>query len=147
MTEDEQAREPVRPPGIRLPVGGGPPVHVPSLVAAGYRALLHDLSEWVEALVARHSIDIRTIPPCWAEHPAIVEALSALRDHERGSFAVNAPPAAAVDWLRALHDVLILVRDHAALTGCTASEHRPPPTRPAPAPSPPRDRVLPPPAR
>ena len=149
MIDDDRDPTPLRPTGIRLPAGGGPPVHVASLTGFGYRSLLHDLTEWVEALVARHSIDIRTIPPCWARHPAIVEALSALRDHERGSFAANAPPGAAVDWLRALHDVLGLVRDHAALTGCTASEHRAPPTRTTPSTSPitPPDRVLPPPPR
>ena len=55
MTDDDRTPEPLRPNGIRLPVGGGPPVHIPSLVAAGYRELLLDLTEWVDALVARRS--------------------------------------------------------------------------------------------
>jgi hypothetical protein len=64
-----------------------------------------DLRVWVERLVDRFAIDIRAVPPCWEQHNGIVEALSALRDHERGSYAADADPRSAVDWLRALREV------------------------------------------
>ena len=54
----------------------------------------------------------------------MLEALLALRDHERGSYAADADPRAAVDWIRAyqlIHDVLAAT---ASLTQCSMTEHR-----------------------
>lgn len=118
------ATDPYAVPGLTPfgPVGG--PLHVPSLTADEREALLNDLEPWVEHLARRFNIDHRTIPPCWVRHNGMLESLVALRDHERASFSDGASPAAAVDWLRALRDVTALLRDMAALTMCTAHEHR-----------------------
>jgi hypothetical protein len=75
-------------------------------------------------LISRFALDTRVIPPCWPRHNALVEALSALRDHERASYHQTAPPTAAVDWLRALRDVEALLRSIAAQTQCTTQTHR-----------------------
>lgn len=107
------------------PMGGGP-VHVPSLNGPEYDALLTDLRLWVAGLVARFALDVRTIPPCWERHNAMVETLAALRDAERGCFVDRPPPSAGLEWIRAVKESVVYLRDHAAMTRCTAHEHRDP---------------------
>ncbi|MGH9074054.1 MAG: hypothetical protein ACRDZQ_08015 [Acidimicrobiales bacterium] len=59
-------------------------------------------------------------------HNEHVEALVALRDHERSSFSDTAPATAPVDWFRALRDVAALLRAWTAEGGCGASHQAPP---------------------
>ncbi|QGN58900.1 hypothetical protein [Nostocoides sp. HKS02] len=104
--------------------------------------MLADLRVWVERLADRFALDTRVVPPCWEAHNGMLEALSALRDHERGSYAPDADPRAGVDWLHALREVRTLLLEQAALTQCTVQQHRDPPHRPpspaaaGPAPAP-----------
>jgi hypothetical protein len=105
------------------------PLHLPSLTAAERQAVLPDLRVWVEGLVDRFALDTRVVPPCWEQHNGIVETLSALRDHERGSYAPDADPRSSVDWLRALRDVQVLLTELAAVTQCSVHQHRQPPPR------------------
>ena len=88
--------------------------------------LLTDLRLWVEGLTSRFALDVRTIPPCWERHNAMVETLAALRDAERGCFVDRPPPSAGLEWIRAVRDSAGYLRDHAAMTRCTAHEHRDP---------------------
>lgn len=111
------------------------PLHVPSLTARERDAVMPDLRVWVDRLVDRFALDTRVVPPCWEQHNGIVEALSALRDHERGSYAGDADPGSAVDWLRALREVRGLLTELAALTQCSVHQHRDPAPRRAPSPS------------
>src|SRR5665811_1907253 len=60
---------------------------------------------------------------------ALVEGLSALRDHERISFAPNASSTAAVDWFRALREIEHRLSEVCARTQCSVNEHRPDPPR------------------
>ncbi len=106
------------------------PVHIPSLTQAEREEAMGRLRGWVADLVARFAVEVRVIPPCWERHNAMVEALCALRDHERGCYAQTASPTAAVDWFRAFREIEARLLDIAALTQCTAHEHRqPPPSR------------------
>jgi len=108
------------------------PVHWPSLTADERAARSEELADWVTELVARFDVEPRVIPACWQRHNGIVEALSALRDHERASYADTASPTAAVDWLRALRG---------SSCGCTSWGRRPSaPPRPTETPSPARGR-------
>jgi hypothetical protein len=100
------------------------PVHWPSLTRAEAASRMEELDGWVRSLVARFCIESRTLPPCWGRHPAMVEVLSALRDHERASYADTASPTSAMDWLRALRDAQLLLADVAARTQCSIHEHR-----------------------
>jgi hypothetical protein len=102
------------------------PVHLPSRTARERTEALAELRAWVTQLVVRLHIDTRVIPPCWEQHNGMVEALQALRDHERASYAESASPTAAVDWFRALREIEARLVDLAAQTLCTAREHRPP---------------------
>lgn len=107
------------------------PLHVPSLTPTEREAVMPDLRDWVDRLADRFALDTRVIPPCWEQHNGIVEALSALRDHERGSYAADADPRAGVDWLRALREVRALLTEQAGLTQCSVHQHRDPaPRRP-----------------
>jgi hypothetical protein len=100
------------------------PIHWPSLTGEEAGAHLETLREWVESLVRRFAIEPRTIPPCWHQHPAHVEILSALRDHERADYADTASPTAGLEFIRALHDVQLLLTDQVAKTQCSLNAHR-----------------------
>ena len=100
------------------------PVHWPSLTEDETRDRMRELNEWVHDLVRRFALEPRVIPPCWAQHPALVEILSALRDHERADYADTASPTAAMDFLRALHDAQLFLADHVSKTQCSVAGHR-----------------------
>jgi len=93
------------------------PIHWPSLTAEERTVRSDELRDWVEKFGARFDIDVRVIPPCWQRHEGMVESLSALRDHERASYADTATPTAAVDWLRAHYA--------RSSNGCMSSPPRP----------------------
>jgi hypothetical protein len=82
------------------------------------------LREWVEWLRLTFAFDHRVVPPCWYRHPALVEVLSALRDHWVCAYAPLNPALGASDWHRALIQLEQRLRDWAARTGCTTSVHR-----------------------
>jgi hypothetical protein len=63
------------------------------------------LAQWVNRLRARFPNMTARIPDCWYRHNDLVEALLALRDHERLSYASTAPASAAVEWHRAFRDM------------------------------------------
>ena len=100
------------------------PVHWPSLTTAERAARTVELRHWVRELVASFDIDVRVVPACWELHNGMVEGLSALRDHERASYADTASPTAGVDWLRALREVEARLHELASTTQCTAQAHR-----------------------
>jgi hypothetical protein len=105
------------------------PTHWPSLLPDEARQAWVDLRGWVEALVDRFGLETRVVPPCWYRHNPLVEGLSALRDHERISFAPNASPTAAVDWFRALREIEHRLSEVCARTQCSVNEHRTDPPR------------------
>jgi hypothetical protein len=103
------------------------PVFWPEVSAADIGDTFAALRRWVELLVERFEhIDHRVIPPCWWRHPGHVEALQALRDHERGSFADSAPPQAASAWQRELQFTEARLRDWTAYYGCDQTNHKVP---------------------
>lgn len=91
------------------------------------------LRSWVEDLQERFEhLDHHALPRCWWRHNSHVEALVALRDHERSSFADTAPSTAPLDWFRALRDITALLRTWTAELGCGAThKSSAPPLRPA----------------
>lgn len=101
------------------------PTHLPSLTSRErQRFIAEQLTPWVEQLVTRFDLDIRVVPPCWAQHNGMVEALSALRDHERACYSETAAPTAALDWFRALREIEARLIDQGAATRCSVTEHR-----------------------
>jgi hypothetical protein len=64
------------------------------------------------------------LPPCWYRHPALVDVLTALRDHQRGAFDPMQPLSAATEWQRVFRDLEPRLRDWASRTRCSNSAHR-----------------------
>ena len=81
-----------------------PPVHWPSLPADEIDPEMRALYDWVSRLQHRFREMVR-LPACWYRHNGIVELLSALRDHERASYADTAAPTAALAWMMAFRDM------------------------------------------
>jgi len=103
------------------------PTHWPAIPAVDAAAEWDDLAAWVEGLCARFAhLDHHVIPRCWWRHNEHVEALAALRDHERSSFSTTAPPTAPLGWFRALRDVAALLKAWTGELGCGASHTDPP---------------------
>jgi len=101
-----------------------PPLFWPAIPAADIGATWADLRAWVEGLVVRYPhLDHHVIPPCWWRHPGHVEALQALRDHERSSFSTSAVPTAATDWQWRFALIEGRLREWTAHAGCAAA-HR-----------------------
>ena len=101
------------------------PTHWPSLLPDEACPAWAQLRDWVESLVDRFALETRVVPPCWYRHNTLVEALSALRDHERICFAPNASPTGALDWFRGLREVEHRMSEACARTQCSVNEHRP----------------------
>ena len=86
---------------------------------------------WVEELRRRFEfLDHHVIPYCWWRHNGHVEALAALRDHERVSFTELAPATAPLDWLRALRDTAAVLRSWTADLACGSVHQEPTPHSP-----------------
>jgi hypothetical protein len=100
------------------------PVCWPALIKSEQKAALEGLREWTGWLVRRYALDQRTVPPCWAEHGALIEELSALHTAWARAFAVSAAPDQPLRW----HNDFALARrrlaDWVSRTGCRIGEHR-----------------------
>jgi hypothetical protein len=88
-----------------------------------------ELREWVAELIRRFEhLDHHVIPLCWWRHNSHVEALMALRDHERMSYSDSSPPSAAVEWHRAFRDIEARLREWTSTLAC--GSHHDPRSRP-----------------
>lgn len=98
--------------------------HWPYLAAGAAAREWEELRHWVDELQRRFPhLDHHVIPPCWWKHNEHVEALAALRDHERVSFLASAPATAPVEWMRALRDIAALLRSWTAESPCSSTHH------------------------
>jgi hypothetical protein len=103
------------------------PTYWPALPATDTTDEWEQLRAWVENLCGRFAhLDHHAIPRCWWRHNEHVEALAALRDHERSSYSDTAPATAPLDWFRALRDVATLLRAWTAELGCATTHQNPP---------------------
>lgn len=100
------------------------PTHLPSLTTSERDHAMARLREWVTLLVRRFAIEPRVIPPCWEKHNGMIEALLALKDHERACYAQSASPTAAVEWFHAYREIEARLMSLGAATQCTVHEHR-----------------------
>ena len=81
------------------------PVYWPTREADQAEWVWPSLMQWVNRLRARFPNMTARIPDCWYQHNDLVEALLALRDHERVSYTCTAPGSAAAEWHRAFRDM------------------------------------------
>ena len=82
------------------------------------------LRDWVGWFRGEFGFDHRVVPPCWHEHPALVNVLTALRDHWLAAYDPFGALVGPSDWHRALMQLEVRLRDWASRTGCTATVHR-----------------------
>ena len=86
---------------------------------------LENLTEWVSWVVWRYALDPRTIPPCWLQHGALVEELSALQTAWGAAFAVTSAADRPLRW----QEHFALGRERlahwVARSGCRPGAHRP----------------------
>jgi len=105
------------------------PTFWPAVPAVDAAVEWADLREWVGDLQGRFdALDHHVIPRCWWRHNSHVEALAALRDHERSSFSDTAPATAPVDFFRALRDITALLKTWTGELGCATTHQQPPAT-------------------
>lgn len=101
-----------------------PPLFWPGLAAEDAAAEWEALRRWVARLAERFDLDFHALPRCWYRHNNYIEALCALRDHERASYADTAAPTAALEWHRAFRDIEGRLREWAGRSACGA-QHEP----------------------
>ena len=107
------------------------PIHWPTLAPLDAEREWLALRFWVTGLRERFDeLDFHFIPACWYEHPAIVSALQALKDHERVAYDPSSPASAGTDWHRAYRDLTSQLRTFRGNLRCTNTEHFP--SRPIP---------------
>lgn len=105
--------------GAASPGQAAGPVLWKAMTAEDAESKWSELRVWVEELVQRFEhLDHHVIPLCWWRHNGHVEALVALRDHERLSYSNASAPSAAVDWHRAFRDVEARLREWTATLPC-----------------------------
>ncbi|WP_298347579.1 hypothetical protein [Ferrimicrobium sp.] len=106
------------------------PTFWPAIRVGDRRSEWNSLRAWVEELVHRYPhLDHHVIPRCWYLHNGHVEALVALRDHERISFAQSSPATSPVQWQWAFAQIESRLREWTAHAGCL-STHRSTPAPP-----------------
>ena len=105
--------------GDDFPAGeaSAPPTHWPTLPADDVEVEMRALYTWVASLQHRFREMVR-LPACWYRHNSLVELLSALRDHERASYADTAAPTGGVAWMLAFRDVEARLRVWVAELRC-----------------------------
>lgn len=86
---------------------------------------LEALSDWTLWLAHCYALDHRTVPPCWAQHSALLEELSALRTAWLTAFAATSPGDAPLDWHTNFAASRQRLADWVSRTGCRSGEHRP----------------------
>lgn len=101
------------------------PVRWPTLSGEEPRVQLGKLAEWTDWLVERYSLDHRIVPPCWREHGAVVEELSALRTGWIASYCETANLQSPLGWHAEFAAARDRLTDWIARTGCRPGEHRP----------------------
>ena len=87
------------------------------------------LDDWVAWLIDRYSLDHRTIPPCWDQHGALLEELSALRTGWVTAYCLTARGDLPLNWHLAFAAARERLSEWAAKTGCRPEEHREPSQR------------------
>jgi hypothetical protein len=103
----------------------GGPVDWRSVSAQDAAGVWAELREWVDWLRVEFGFDHRLVPSCWFRHSAIVNVLSALRDHWLAAYDPMGSLLGPGEWHRGLMQLEVRLRDWASRTGCAVGAHRP----------------------
>jgi hypothetical protein len=112
--------------GSRVQPDPFPPLPIcwPALSREEQEEAFDALDDWVAWLLDRYALDHRTIPPCWAEHGALLEELSALRTGWLAAYSLTSPGDRPLDWHADFAAARRRLSEWAARTGCRAGQHR-----------------------
>lgn len=116
MTDDE--------PDIQQAYIPSVPVCWPSLNQDETCGHLDALQRWLTWLQRRYALDHRVLPPCWAQHGALVEELSALHTAWGVAYAVATGPEVPLRWHSEFASARHRLNEWVARSGCRPSEHR-----------------------
>jgi len=113
-------------PGPQLAQEAFPPVPLcwPALTSEEGEEQLDALADWTRWLVDRYALDHRTVPPCWPQHGALLEELSALRTAWLTAYAVTSTGDAPLEWHAYFAAARQRLADWVSRTGCRSGEHR-----------------------
>lgn len=100
------------------------PVCWPRLDHDAALAAWHGLDSWIRWCVRRYGLDHRIIPPCWYQHGALVEELSALRTGWQAAHSPTAPGNAPLEWHALFAMTRQRLQEWVARSGCRPDEHR-----------------------
>jgi hypothetical protein len=101
-----------------------PPVCWIALTNTDRSNALKLLTEWVSWLVDRYTLDHRMVPPCWAQHGALLEELSALHTAWHTAYAITSRGDMPLDWHAQFDAARHRLTDWVARMGCRPGEHR-----------------------
>jgi hypothetical protein len=85
---------------------------------------LEELDLWVGWLVDRYGLDQRVVPGCWAEHPELIEELSALHLAWETAFSSSANADEPLRWHERFDVARSRLSDWVTRTGCRPGAHR-----------------------
>jgi len=100
------------------------PICWPRLDDAHALETLEELTDWVQWLTNRFTLDHRTVPHCWDQHGPIIEELSALYTAWQTAYAQTADGDAPLAWMNQFAAARHRLADWVARTGCRPGEHR-----------------------
>ena len=100
------------------------PICWPMLGEAETTAHAQELVDWVDWVFDRYALDHRTIPPCWSQHGALLEELSALRTAWVTVYSADSVGDAPLRWHSEFAAARQRLTDWVARTGCRPGEHR-----------------------
>lgn len=86
---------------------------------------LRVLKDWTLQLTRRYALDHRVVPPCWPEHGALLEELSALRTGWLTTYSAMSTGDAPLRWHAEFATARLRLANWVARTGCRTGEHRP----------------------
>jgi hypothetical protein len=86
---------------------------------------LERLTDWVNWATERYRLDHKVIPPCWSNHGALVEVLSALRTFWEVCYLKDSAPSDPLTFHRDLTLAIRRLRDWSATLGWSWTTHRP----------------------
>lgn len=109
---------------LMAPIGPPTPIVWSAFSVADQELLLEDLDVWVTWLVERYRLDHRVVPPCWTQHPELIEELSALQLAWQGAFSTSAVSDAPLNWHERFASARLRIGDWVSRTGCRPDAHR-----------------------
>jgi hypothetical protein len=121
MTSTPGSDPPRRPRAVFGPVR---PVCWPALGEEHAAEFLAELSDWVEWIQWRYTLDHRVIPHCWRHHGPHLEELSALYTAWQNAYNISTDGDAPIRWIEHFAAARQRLSDWTARTGCRPGAHR-----------------------